>query len=372
MADILHSIVTRIDTTANWTTLNPTPANGEQCIEILGRGLFKLKVGDGVTPWLALNYATVNGDVSGLKALLKKEIEERKEGDQHLQELLDQLDDKKLDKVVDTPDIIYGTDSKGNQTTYNKESFGQVDDVQLNGVSVVENKIANLEPEAADIAYTNDQYPTMQTLQDAMDKLLYINPVINSFGGGNMYEIGSSISSVTFTWSVNKKMTTLNINQGVGSVLEKTSPYVYIPENPITSDITYTMTASDGVNAASPKSTTLSFCPRRYWGVTTTETLSDEQLYALSNQVSNTRAQDRDFDCSGSENGKFWWIVIPKKYCNNIQFYDMNSGNPASMTLPPECITSRTITNSYGVSYEVNVYRAATREKAASNKIRVA
>lgn len=56
MATIYKPIITRIDTTANWTTLNPVPANGEQCIEILGGGLFKLKIGDGVTPWIALNY----------------------------------------------------------------------------------------------------------------------------------------------------------------------------------------------------------------------------------------------------------------------------------------------------------------------------
>ena len=84
MADVIKSIITRLDTTANWTTLNPTPANGEQCIEILKKGLFKLKIGDGVTPWIALKYATINGNVDELKVLLKREIEERKEGDMAL------------------------------------------------------------------------------------------------------------------------------------------------------------------------------------------------------------------------------------------------------------------------------------------------
>jgi len=64
MATIYKPIITRIDTKANWTTLNPVPANGEQCIEILGGGLFKLKIGDGVTPWLGLNYYTSSGGSS--------------------------------------------------------------------------------------------------------------------------------------------------------------------------------------------------------------------------------------------------------------------------------------------------------------------
>lgn len=68
MSTIYKPITTRIDTTANWTTLNPTPAYGEQCVEILGGGLFKLKIGDGVTPWISLNYyqSTLEGGVSDL------------------------------------------------------------------------------------------------------------------------------------------------------------------------------------------------------------------------------------------------------------------------------------------------------------------
>lgn len=56
MATIIKPIITRIDTSTNWKTLNPIPKNGEQCIEDLGKGLYKLKVGDGVTPWIALKY----------------------------------------------------------------------------------------------------------------------------------------------------------------------------------------------------------------------------------------------------------------------------------------------------------------------------
>lgn len=66
MADLIKAIFTRIDSSANWKTLNPVPKNGEQCIEVLNGGLFKLKVGDGVTPWVALKYWTsdINGSSS--------------------------------------------------------------------------------------------------------------------------------------------------------------------------------------------------------------------------------------------------------------------------------------------------------------------
>lgn len=50
----------------------------------------------------------------------------------------------KLDKVSSS-DVVYGTNSSGEQTTYSKDSFGKVDDVQLDGNSIVKDKIAKLE-----------------------------------------------------------------------------------------------------------------------------------------------------------------------------------------------------------------------------------
>lgn len=54
------------------------------------------------------------------------------------------------------PDKIYGTDSQGNQTTYDKNDFGKVDDVKVNGLSVVENKIANVTVPTKTSEITND------------------------------------------------------------------------------------------------------------------------------------------------------------------------------------------------------------------------
>lgn len=49
----------------------------------------------------------------------------------------------KVDKVA-TANKVYGTDANGAQTTYDKNSFGQVDDVKVGTTSVVSNKIASL------------------------------------------------------------------------------------------------------------------------------------------------------------------------------------------------------------------------------------
>jgi len=54
-----------------------------------------------------------------------------------------EVETTKVDKVS-TANKVYGTDSTGAQTTYDKNSFGQVDDVKVGTTSVVSNKVATL------------------------------------------------------------------------------------------------------------------------------------------------------------------------------------------------------------------------------------
>ena len=56
---------------------------------------------------------------------------------------VDTEDEKKVDKVTGN-NRVYGTDSQGNQTSYDYDSFGKVDDVKVGTTSVVTNKIASL------------------------------------------------------------------------------------------------------------------------------------------------------------------------------------------------------------------------------------
>lgn len=68
--------------------------------------------------------------------------------------------DGKVDKVS-TANQVYGTDENGDQTTYDVDSFGQVDDVTVGGVSVVTNKIAELGTMAGETA--SDYYTKTET-----------------------------------------------------------------------------------------------------------------------------------------------------------------------------------------------------------------
>lgn len=74
--------------------------------------------------------------------------------DQHPMSAITGLEDSLESKVDKTNEgsKVYGTDENGDQTTYDLDSFGKVDDVQVGGVSVVTNKIAELGTMAGETA----------------------------------------------------------------------------------------------------------------------------------------------------------------------------------------------------------------------------
>ena len=78
------------------------------------------------------------------------------------------------DKVTKTSNIskVYGTDSSGNQTTYDYDSFGKVDDVKVGNTSVVTNKIANLGTMAGETA------ANYYTKVNADGTFIKVNPTI--------------------------------------------------------------------------------------------------------------------------------------------------------------------------------------------------
>ena len=103
---------------------------------------------------------------------------------------VDDADATKVDKVS-TANKVYGTDANGNQTTYDKGSFGQVDDVQVDGTSVVTNKIASLGSMASEDK--DDYTPTADLAAVALDNeysSLSNKPKVN----------GTVLSSTTPVW----------------------------------------------------------------------------------------------------------------------------------------------------------------------------
>ena len=123
----------------------------------------------------------------------------------------------------------------------------------------------------ADIAYTNDQYPDMTTVADALDHLLYVTPAVKTFTSSPAFgdfEIGSTVSNPRLTWSFNKTMTNQNLKVG-GTTINLDNPEVREHQytGDITSNTTFTISGNDNKLKSCSRTGTFSFKHRRYWGV---------------------------------------------------------------------------------------------------------
>lgn len=210
---------------------------------------------------------------------------------------------------------------------------------------------------ADEVSYSNPDYPTVAA---ALDKLLYVAPEIKEFKGGSDNEIGSTITTVKFSWAYNKVMKTQSINQGIGEIDINARTYT-LSDQAITSRKVFKLTASDGTNSVS-KETAVNFYHKRYWGVSSEETLTNAQILALSKEFSTNRKQTRTFNCSG---GRYFYLAIPTAYCDGIMF---KVGGLSYTDMKVETIE---FTNASGYTDSFNLYRSGNIQTGSAISVEV-
>lgn len=213
------------------------------------------------------------------------------------------------------------------------------------------------ELDAQNVSYINGSFTNVK---EALDELLYVEPKVTSFTGGGTYEMGQTIASVSLKWALNKTVTSQSLNNGIGSLDANLREYQVADAN-LTSDTTYTITVNDGKKSASANTSVL-FRQKRYWGVSAEESLTNEQVLALSQEFSTTRKQSRTFDCSG---GKYFYFVIPTQYCNGIQF---KVGGLSFSAMESSTIQ---LTNASGYASSYNVYRCSNIQTGSAINVEV-
>lgn len=122
---------------------------------------------------------------------------------------------------------------------------------------------------ADDVSYTNEQIPSSSNVEGALDaiigKIYYVNPSITSFTmtpSTTEYEIGSTVNELAFNWTYNKNIVSQTLTDcTLADETVRTATY----STPITSNKTFTLTASDGENSVTA-SKSVSFKHKVYWG----------------------------------------------------------------------------------------------------------
>ena len=210
-------------------------------------------------------------------------------------------------------------------------------------------------PSAANVTYDNPLYPNVKA---ALDELLYV-PTTVSLSGGGLYEVGRLITSVNLSWSINKSIVYQSIDNGIGTIDPSLRTYNQTGQS-ITSNRPYTITVNDGKNN-STSTTTVAFQYKRYFGVTSSTTISDAEILTLSKEFSTSRVMNKTFNCSG---GKYFWIIYPSSFglatfkVGGLSFSDM-------------ILETRNITNDVGAVVPVNIYRVNNIQTGASINVEV-
>ncbi len=206
--------------------------------------------------------------------------------------------------------------------------------------------------DADEIAYDNATYSTVQA---ALDALLYVAPHIASFTNSvGTVELGTTISAVTLAWTLNKAMTSLALDHGIGSVLGLTSkPLTGLT---LTTDTTYTLTAGDGQNTTSAQ-TTVAFRNKRYWGVSDSASLDNAGVLGLSSEFATDYAKSVTYDATG---GKYLYYAFPASF-----------GTPSHVTVgglsfSDFTVSAMSFTNASGHTETYNLIRLNNRQTGSA------
>ena len=177
------------------------------------------------------------------------------------------------------------------------------------------------------VNYSNDLLSDVTNVKQALDsilaKLYYVKPSINSFtasANGGVFEVGTTITApITFNWEYNKNITTQSLTDcTLADETVRTATY----DSDITTDKTFTLSASDGENTVS-KSISYKFVAPYYIGVSTTNTLTETEIIALTKKLETKGSKTVDY----TTNQSYMVFAYPKSYGAISSVIDQNGFN---------------------------------------------
>lgn len=177
------------------------------------------------------------------------------------------------------------------------------------------------------VKYSNDLLSDVTNVKQALDsilaKLYYVKPSINSFtasSNGGVFEVGTTITApITFNWEYNKNITTQSLtNCTLADETIRTATY----DSDITTDKTFTLSASDGENTVS-KSISYKFVAPYYIGVSTTNTLTETEIIALTKKLETKGNKTVNY----TTNQSYMVFAYPKSYGAISSVIDQNGFN---------------------------------------------
>ena len=176
------------------------------------------------------------------------------------------------------------------------------------------------------VEYINDAVGSTN-VEEALNKLIsdyyYVKPSINSFTAtpnGGIFEVGHVVSApITFKWNYNKDIVSQTLT---GCTLADNTVRTATYDSDITSNKTFTLSANDGKNNVS-KSISYTFVSPYYTGVSTTDTLTETEITALTKKVETKGSKTINYTTSQS----YMVFAYPSSYGAIKSIIDQNGFN---------------------------------------------
>lgn len=147
-------------------------------------------------------------------------------------------------------------------------------------------------------------------LYDLVNGLLYQAPVAElTLTSPSIYEVGSTVTSLAFTWDYGGvAVTTQTLT---GTTLQPADRTKTITGLSVTTNTTYTLTATDGTTPTSD-TVTIQFQRKKYFGTSTLTNLTSAEVIALSgSEFGTTPSKTAVYDCTG---GKYPYYCYPTSF----------------------------------------------------------
>lgn len=166
-------------------------------------------------------------------------------------------------------------------------------------------------------------------------------PFTMTLSGGGTYEKGSS-QTISLSWTYDRDIESQSINNESLLIGIRAKQYANVA-----TDATYTLKAIQGGQTYT-KSVSAQFKVKKYYGVSASGTLTNDEILALSNTWAGRTQGSTVFDCTG---GKYPYYILPTSMVSGIQFW---IGGLRNTDWKEE---TREVTNTFGHKESYTIYR---------------
>ena len=188
-----------------------------------------------------------------------------------------------------------------------------------------------------------------------IDDMQYVAIVINSFSASPTAEMGSTVYSITLSWSINKAPATLTLDGESLDVFAAKGTKVLSSETGWTMDsekLSWVLKATDERDASSYKTAYLTFYNRVYYGTAANpETINSDFVTSLANKpLTGSRARTVTYNAA---TGEYMWYCVPARL-KECTFVDTATNLTGGFGL----VDTIAVTNDSGFEEDYYMYRS--------------